>query len=139
MLTPGEREVLAAAMDRILPAGECPGATRANAIAYADWVLARDSAGGAAAAVASGVALLDSLAQGMWGCGFAACPPDQRDAVISRLEGVPHRGAQRFFSTLVMLTLTGFLSPPRYGGNRDRVGWDFIGYTPHPHSEGAQP
>ena len=32
-----------------------------------------------------------------------------------------------FFRQLMELTLEGYLSDPRYGGNRDRVGWRFIG------------
>jgi gluconate 2-dehydrogenase gamma chain len=35
-----------------------------------------------------------------------------------------------FFQRLVTLTLEGFLSDPQYGGNRNQVGWRFIGRTP---------
>jgi gluconate 2-dehydrogenase gamma chain len=35
-----------------------------------------------------------------------------------------------FFQRLVTLTLEGYLSDPKYGGNRDWIGWQFIGRTP---------
>ena len=34
---------------------------------------------------------------------------------------------QVFVRQMMILTLEGFLADPRYGGNRDRVGWRFIG------------
>ena len=33
-----------------------------------------------------------------------------------------------FFPLLVLHTRQGFLADPIYGGNRDRVGWDVIGF-----------
>ena len=138
-MTPAEREVLRAAMDRVLPPGEHAGATEANALGYTDWLFAQERYAGSLARVRTGLALLDSLADGMWGRGFAACTPDERDAVLGRLAEVPLASAQRFFNTLVLLTLNGFLCAPRYGGNRDRAGWRAIGYTPHPNTEGALP
>lgn len=138
-MTPAQRQVLAAAMDRVLPPGEGPGAAEAHAIGYVDRTLARPGSARAEAGVEAGVALLDSLAQGMWGRGFAECGPEERDAVLGRLQEVPHPAAQRFFRSLVILTVTGFLCAPRHGGNRGRVGWEFIGFTPHPLTEGATP
>lgn len=122
-------------MDRVLPAGDRPGAADAHAIGYAEWVCARFPR--AEAGLVAGAALLDSLARGTWGRPFAACDAGERDAVLARLEDVPHRTAQRFFADLVLLTVAGCLCAPRYGGNRERVGWESIGFSPHPLTEGA--
>ena len=35
--------------------------------------------------------------------------------------------AHLFFQKLVELTIEGYLSDPVYGGNKNRVGWRFIG------------
>ena len=124
-------------MERILPGGDRPGAADSHAIGYADWLFARPAFAKARATAVAGVALLDSIAQGTCGRPFAACSAEERDAAIARLEEVPHPTAQRFFADLVLLTVTGFLCAPRYGGNRGGVGWEAIGFVPHPHTEGA--
>ncbi len=62
---------------------------------------------------------------------FAACKPDQQDALLTRFQKgeVKARSfkSRQFFEHLVRFTLEGFLGDPKYGGNRDRVGWKFIG------------
>jgi hypothetical protein len=136
-VTPAQRATLAAAMDRVLPGGKGAGATAANAVSYTDWLFANGAFAGAEAKVAAGVSLLDSLASAMWASDFAACGPAERDAVLARLTEVPHRTAQRFFDDLVLLSLTGFLCAPRYGGNAGGLGWKSIGFVPHPNTEGA--
>jgi hypothetical protein len=137
VVTPAQRATLAAAMDRILPGARGAGATAADAVSYTDWLFANDAFASAEAKVAAGVSLLDSLARGMWETDFAACGPGERDAVLARLTEVPHRTAQRFFTDLVLLSLTGFLCAPRYGGNAGGIGWKSIGFAPHPNTEGA--
>jgi gluconate 2-dehydrogenase gamma chain len=136
-VTEKERLVLIAAMDRILPGGSGPGATAANAIAYADWVTRQQEFQPRSHAWRTGLALLDELAVVMWGKSFLACGADEQDAVIQRAQEVPHPTVRRFFATLVEVTLAGFLCPPSYGGNRGRVGWQYIGFRPHPLTTGA--
>jgi hypothetical protein len=136
-MTPQQRQVLAAAMDRILPSENTAGAVDAHTIGYAEWVVQQDEFRSAEHCFASGLALLDSLAISMWGKYFPACTATERDAVLGQVEGVPHRTIQRFFSMLVRITLAGFLCAPSYGGNRNRVGWSYIGFVPHPLTSGS--
>jgi gluconate 2-dehydrogenase gamma chain len=86
---------------------------------------------------------------------FALLPVDQQDAVLTMIEGPilgqeqareesesvagftpPEPALQQiaaevdleFFPLLVLHTRQGFLADPIYGGNRNRVGWDVIGF-----------
>ena len=45
---------------------------------------------------------------------------------------VGRRSSRRFFTLLLTFTLEGFFSDPVYGGNRDGVGWRFIGFSIRP-------
>jgi gluconate 2-dehydrogenase gamma chain len=63
---------------------------------------------------------------------FWEMPPEQQDEYLHRLEdgkvdlnGVP---SDIFFSQLREMTVEGFFSDPVYGGNQDMVGWKMIGF-----------
>jgi gluconate 2-dehydrogenase gamma chain len=130
-VTESERSVLMAAMDRILPGGAEPGATEANAIAYADWLSRQDEFQSIAGCCSTSLALLDGLARATYGKSFPACSDEERDALLQGVQAVPHPTVQKFFVTLIRLTLSGFLCAPHYGGNRGCVGWRHIGFQPH--------
>jgi gluconate 2-dehydrogenase gamma chain len=58
--------------------------------------------------------------------------PDQQEKYLHKLEaggidlnGVP---SEIFFSQLLGMTIEGFFSDPVYGGNKDMVGWKLIGF-----------
>jgi hypothetical protein len=119
-------------MERIVPSHDGPGAAEAHAIGYVDWAGGEPRFQATLARLSAGADLLDSLATGLCGRPFAACAADERDAVLTRLQTIPHPLAQRFFPLLVRTTLAGFLCPPSQGGNRDGVGWEYIGFDPGP-------
>ena len=138
-LTDAERRTLAAAMDRVLPGGEGPGAAGANAVGYAEWAARQPGFGEPARhALATGLRLLDSLAAALWERPFAECAADERDAVLRRVEETPHPTIQRFFVLLVRMTVTGLFCAPSYGGNRGGAGWAWIGFAPHPWTAAAE-
>lgn len=122
---------LAAAMDRILPGEDGPGASSANAVGYVRWLLNEDRNALGLSNLESGLMLLDTIAGALWQRRFVICDAPQRDLVLRRIEGTPHPAVQRFLHQLVDVTLVGFLCPPEYGGNRDRTGWQYLGYRPH--------
>lgn len=100
----------------------------------------------------AGVADLDRRSRDLHDVAFAALTGDQQDAVLRELEaGAPPGTADErqiayggpvepalqqssteteleFFPLLVTHTRQGFYSDPIYGGNRDRIGWDVIGF-----------
>lgn len=78
----------------------------------------------------SGLELLAGLSRDLFGMDFADLPGEDQDAVLRRVASVPHPAARRFFAALVNLALAGFLCDPAHGGNRNGVGWRYIGYSP---------
>ena len=171
--TPQQRATIAAAMARIIPTDDTPGASEAGCVDFVDLYLSGlghiyakpDGSGfetltGAVAkgwtqrieilrkSYADGIAALDSAAQARFGGGFAALNTGQQDTVLTALE---HAGAQaasaggapgegpalqqtltetdlEFLPLLILHTRQGFYSDPIYGGNKNRVGWDVIGF-----------
>jgi gluconate 2-dehydrogenase gamma chain len=63
------------------------------------------------------------------GKGFAAASAAEQDELLRAFQN-PARGlpGAHVFSLVLTLTLEGFLSDPRHGGNRGGVGWAFVGY-----------
>lgn len=104
---------------------------------------------------ATGVAQLDDRARAMHGTEFVDLEPEQQDAVLRAVEqpdreqesdlerarttlyGAPVEPALQqtsaevdlgFVPLLALHTRQGFYADPLYGGNRDRVGWEVIGF-----------
>lgn len=128
-MTDEQRRTLAAATERILPSGDGPGAAEANVMGCIEWIL-RQGTLRAQQRFLSGVDLLRDLARESHGKDFADCDPAVQDGVLAQIQSIPHPIAQRFFWTLTKLTLAGFLSDPVHGGNRNGVGWRYLGFDP---------
>ena len=110
---------------RIIPTDDTPGAREAGAVYFADRSL-----GGWAAEllpiVRAGLAAVNErVASGFDGvAAFADLDESQQDEIIGALE--EDEPAFFFFAhTLVTLSLA---TNPSYGGNRDRVGWQLMGF-----------
>jgi gluconate 2-dehydrogenase gamma chain len=106
-----------------------------------------------------GIEELNQRSRAEFGDDFAELAPDQQDAILTLMER-PVRDRERareeeqavagfappepalqqiaaevdldFFPLLVLHTRQGFLADPIYSGNRDRVGWDVIGFPGPP-------
>jgi gluconate 2-dehydrogenase gamma chain len=102
-----------------------------------------------------GIEELNQRGRAEFGDDFADLAPDQQDVILAMMER-PNREEERareeeqaiagftppepalqqiaaeidldFFPLLVLHTRQGFLADPIYGGNRDRAGWDVIGF-----------
>jgi gluconate 2-dehydrogenase gamma chain len=175
-----QRRTIEAAMARIIPTDQEPGASEAGAIDFLDrylsgidYVYARPDGSGFARlegkraeawrqrieivrqTYLEGIEELNKRGRAEFGDDFADLAPDQQDLVLSLMEQ-PTRDEERareeeqavagfappepalqqiaaeidldFFPLLVLHTRQGFLADPIYGGNRDRVGWDVIGF-----------
>jgi gluconate 2-dehydrogenase gamma chain len=99
-------------------------------------------------AYSEGVRDLDRLSSEIFGSPFTELDEAKQDAVLVTLSGAPkpeplgpgraesigtilqsvsdHR--LTFFNLLTLHTRQGFYCDPFYGGNRDRIGWDVIGF-----------
>ena len=102
-----------------------------------------------------GIEELNQRSRGEFGDDFVDLAPDQQDFILAMMEQ-PDRDQERareeeqavagfappepalqqiaaeidldFFPLLALHTRQGFLADPIYGGNRDRAGWDVIGF-----------
>jgi gluconate 2-dehydrogenase gamma chain len=131
-LTPGEADVLEAMVARLIPSdATSPGAAEARAAHYIDRAL-----GGALAsfrdAYRTGLAGVDAFARASKGGPFAQLPAEDQDALLAEMERntAPEfsGGAAPFFNLVLAHTLQGTFGDPHYGGNKNFIGWDLIGY-----------
>jgi len=177
---PHQRDTVQAAMARIIPTDDTPGATEAGTVDFLDrylsgtgYIYAKPDGSGfeqltgrqevawrqridiVRRAYIAGVTLLDERAQQQYGSEFVALEPAEQDAILRELEqpyeqqeaeleqarvnlyGAPVEPALQQTSTetdlgfvplLALHTRQGFYSDPIYGGNRNRVGWEVIGF-----------
>ncbi len=121
-LDDGEAAELAAIAARIIPTDDTPGATEAGAIYFIDNVLGSSRAE-ELEPLRAGLASLVASARSKYGASsFRALDPDAQDALLTEVEDTP------FFATMRFLTIAGTFSLPEYGGNRDGIGWNLIGF-----------
>jgi hypothetical protein len=126
--------VLHAAIDRIVPPDDFPGAWDAGVGDYILGQLAGDLRH-LAPLLEAGLAALDAEARAAHGLPFAVLVPVLQDLLLGSVERgdiaavwpVPPR---EFFALLVHLTMEGYYADPGNGGNRDGIAWRMIGYDP---------
>jgi len=124
-----QRTVLEAVCARILPTDSEPGATEAGCAEFIDRQLGLPHFEALRRQVERGLEHLDGMAHKRLGRGFVEAGPAEQDDLLRAFQK-PGRGnpGAPAFNLLLTLTLEGFLSDPRHGGNRGRVGWTFAGY-----------
>jgi len=131
-LTSVESEVLDAMASRILPSDENgPGAHEARAVHFIDRALAGPMSG-QRAAYANGLFALNDYALSTKSRSFQALSDSEQDEVLEamaagELSSYPGAGVG-FFNMVRTHTIEGTFSDPYYGGNRNFVGWDMLGY-----------
>ena len=121
---------LSALVETILPSDDGPGAAETAAARFVARALERPEWAASGAAARAFLAALDAEARRAAGAPFDALSPSQRNAILKRLlaaEAATHEHAMRL---LIDLSVQGFLCHPRHGGNRDRAGWDYLGFRP---------
>jgi len=131
-LTEAEGRTLEAIVARLIPSDvRSPGALEAGAARYIDRALG-DALAASRPAYAAGLAALDAYARDAAGKPFAELAAERQDALLRDLERNVANGfapsAAAFFELVLGHTLEGTFSDPYYGGNRDFIGWELIGY-----------
>lgn len=131
-LTSPHARLLEAVVARLIPSDENgPGALEAGAARYIDRAL-----GGIFAELqslyAAGLDALDAHARNTAGQPFAELDENRQDAVLGDLERNAADGftpdAASFLDMVLQHTVQGTFSDPHYGGNRDFIGWEMLGY-----------
>ncbi|MEQ1730492.1 MAG: gluconate 2-dehydrogenase subunit 3 family protein [Vicinamibacterales bacterium] len=123
-LTRPQAEALDAMTGRIIPSVDGrPGAREAGAVYFIDRALATFNAAQKAMYV-DGVADLNRRAasRAPGNPGFAALSSAQQDEVLREVERAP------FFQAMRFDTIVGTFALPTWGGNRDHLGWQMIGF-----------
>lgn len=127
--TNDEFEALTAAVDRMLPKDEDPGGVEAGVPIYIDRILTTPQLAKMKGDFVPGLRALDRRCQRMHKVPFAKATPTQQDELLTIFKDSPERsGEARWYELLVVLSLEGFLGDPSYGGNRDEVGWQLVGF-----------
>jgi gluconate 2-dehydrogenase gamma chain len=177
---PHQRETVAAAMARVIPTDDSPGAREAGTIDFLDrylsgldYIYAKPDGSGfeklegkraqawqqrldiVRSKYVEGVRELDRRSQARFGVDFVHLSDEQQDQVLTELSA-PARQQEAelaqarveagfapvetplqqtsveveldFLPLLALHTREGFYADPIYGGNRDRVGWELIGF-----------
>lgn len=122
--------VLVAAVDRILPKDEDPGAVEAGVPQYIDTALQAQQLQRMKQDFSGGLNALDRRCQRMHKVGFAQATPAQQDDVLTvAFKDAPESSGEfKWYDLLVTLTMEGFLGDPSYGGNKNKAGWQLLGF-----------
>jgi gluconate 2-dehydrogenase alpha chain len=128
-----EARTAAAIFERLFPADAySPGATTIGVVSYLDRALA-----GAyhrqVEMYRLALTTFDQIARQRYNDCFADCDAAQQDALLAALErgSLPDFLAppqRQFFSLLCAHLQEGLFADPAYGGNRDKLGWRFLGH-----------
>ncbi len=122
VLTESEAKEFEAIAARIIPSGETPGAVEAGVIHFIDTVLADDPSA-SMELMRAGLRELQAEMGDSYGIySFAALDDGQQIQVLQGIEDTA------FFQTIRLLTIGGMFANPSYGGNRDRIGWNLVGF-----------
>jgi hypothetical protein len=130
------RDVLCAALDRLIPADDFPGALDAGV----ERSLVRQLTGDAreqAPLIVSGLRALNAEAEVRFGASFAALGSTRQDEVLEMVEAGTVRAAWPvspvvFFTTLLELTNEGYYADAGESGPVEMISWRMIGYRSGP-------
>lgn len=144
VLSTTEWKTVEAITARIIPTDHEPGAIEANCVNFIDKALLHEDAE-LRPTYQVGLRGIDAVSTGRFGKVFVELSADEQDTVLAiieestRPEGWPEGEIthQDFFETVREHTIIGFLADPKYGGNRDYVGWKIVGYPGPRHPRGG--
>ncbi|MGV3624733.1 MAG: gluconate 2-dehydrogenase subunit 3 family protein, partial [Archangium sp.] len=128
--TDAEWLTLSAAVDRIIPRDEDPGALDAKVPEYIDRMLQTEALTQMRQNFVPGIAALERRAQRMFQKPFHEATAAQQDELLTIFKNSGEKtGESRWYEMLVVLVLEGFLGDPSYGGNQGEVGWKLVGFS----------
>ncbi|HKE93981.1 MAG TPA: gluconate 2-dehydrogenase subunit 3 family protein, partial [Povalibacter sp.] len=106
----------------IIPGGATPGAREAHVIVFIDRALQTFFSDRAAQFREGLTQLQAAFAAAHPGIAFASASDADQVAFLRTVENTP------FFGGMTFMTVMGFLSSPKYGGNAQKLGWKAIGF-----------
>lgn len=122
-LTAAEAVQVEAIASQIIPSGDMPGAREAGVVYFIDRALGSFFAA-ELPAFRKGLEDFqrDFTAHGSNAKPFSAVGSARQVAWLHEVEG------SSFFNTVRRLALLGLVALPKYGGNRDKLGWKLLGF-----------
>ena len=127
--TNAEWLTLCAAVDRMIPRDEDPGALDANVPEFIDRMLQTPELPQMKTNFAPGLNALDRRARRMFNKPFHEATAAQQDELLAIFKDSPEKsGEARWYEMLTVLTMEGFLGDPSYGGNQGEAGWNLVGF-----------
>jgi gluconate 2-dehydrogenase gamma chain len=135
-LTADEAALLTAIVGRLIPSDASgPGAVEAGAVVYIDRALA-GALSSSREAYRRGLAALERYARSSRSAPFRELAQTDQDSVLVDVEtgaatgsGAGFDGSSAaFFAMVKAHTWQGTFGDPYYGGNRNFIGWDLLGY-----------
>jgi len=128
-LTNEEYDTVAAAVERICPRDEEPGAIDLGVPEYIDRALSTPTLGHVRDEFVRGTEALMRRAQARHHRAFAALGPAEQDALLTGFkDSAPGSGEAHYWTVLLGLTMEGLFGDPVHGGNKGGRGWELIGY-----------
>jgi len=123
LLVPADVADVEALTSQIIPSDETPGAREAGVTYFIDRAMGSFMAHWRPSFMA-GLAGFQAAARAAHpqAASFAALSPDQQTDFLHTVEKTP------FFEQARLLTCCGMFASPAYGGNRDNVGWNLLGF-----------
>lgn len=121
-----EADDFAAIAARIIPATETPGAVEAGVVYFFDNAFAAEMSDQLERARA-GLAEFNAALRGAHPDveRFSGLSENDQDAFLRTQE------SGNLFSLAWAMTMFGFFAMEKYGGNKDQIGWDLIGFEGH--------
>jgi gluconate 2-dehydrogenase gamma chain len=143
VLSKPQWQTVEAITSRVIPTDHEPGALEANCVNFIDKALLHEDAQ-LKPIYRIGLKGIDSVSGARFGKTFTELTAQQQDIVLAALESAQPDGwpeaevaPNQFFQTVRQHTIIGFLADPKYGGNRDYVGWQVSGYPGPRHALGG--
>ncbi|MEL7312256.1 MAG: gluconate 2-dehydrogenase subunit 3 family protein [Pseudomonadota bacterium] len=128
-LTASQADDLGAIAARIMPTTETPGATEAGVIHFIDAALAEAMSDRKPPIEAGLIQFNEALK--------AAHPTASKFSALSETEQDDFLRTQEdtaLFNSVRVMTLWGMFALPQYGGNKDYVGWELLGFEGRPNA-----
>ena len=128
-LTNEEFDAVAAAVERIVPRDEDPGARDLGVPDYIDRALSTPQLSHVREEFVRGTEALMRRAANSHKKPFPQLTPEQQDALLTSFkDSPPGSGEAHYWTVLIGLTMEGCFGDPAHGGNRGGRGWEMIGY-----------
>jgi hypothetical protein len=127
-LPKNRQDALTAALEALLP-----GALAAGAVIFIDHWLSQPPLDALQHQFDLGGVLLDKTAQRKFRAVFASCSRQQQDEVLREFQAGtvhPKFDSKKFLERMITLAVESYLGDPKYGGNRELVGWKSIDWVP---------